>query len=367
MTKISPRCRYNKSAQLWMMRDTRNVDFLATSRASESSLLLGTHLWKVHNDSTKCTSEDENTYLANLTLHACSSENFACNNAFCIPMEKRCDGIEDCRDTSDERDCRKLIMREGYKKELAPAPKGGENVEVNFSLSLLDIEPYEHSNSFLSKFCFTREWFDERLMFKHLKLESEGEINALLPEEKGAIWYPYALFYNIKSREYIETTDVPDLLEVIPHNASTKLAVNNMHIFNGSENALSFKRERSVEWNCEYAYHWYPFDKQVCQIQIVSKFSKTNLHPANLQYNHNISLDRYTLTRVRMCKSAIDEKKAIVVEITFGRPIINNLLTVFVPTMLLVIISFATRLFADEYIDMVVQVNVTVMLALATM
>ena len=140
-----------------------------------------------------------------------------------------------------------------------------------------------------------------------------------------------------------------------------------MHIFNGSENALSLTREYNVEWKAEYAYHWYPFDTQVCQMQIMSTVSKIEMRPVNLEYNHNISLDRYTLTRVRMCKSAIDEKKAIVVEITFGRPIINNLLTVFVPTMLLVIISFAPRLFADEYIDMVVQVNVTVMLALATM
>ena len=68
-----------------------------------------------------------------------------------------------------------------------------------------------------------------------------------------------------------------------------------------------------------------------------------------------------------MCKSAINDLKAIIVEVTLGRPIVNNLLTVFVPTMLLVIISFTARLFAEEYIDMVIQVNVTVMLALATM
>ena len=140
-----------------------------------------------------------------------------------------------------------------------------------------------------------------------------------------------------------------------------------MHIFSGSENALSLTRERNVQWNSEYAYLWYPFDTQVCQMQIMSKFSKTDLHPVNLQYNRNISLDRYTLTRVRMCESTINNKKAIIVEVTLGRPIVNNLLTVFVPTMLLVIISFTARLFAEEYIDMVIQVNVTVMLALATM
>ena len=50
------------------------------------------------------------------------------------------------------------------------------------------------------------------------------------------------------------------------------------------------------------------------------------------------------MTKIRMCKSKIDKLNAIVVEVTMGRPIINNLVTVFVPTMLLVIISFTARL-----------------------
>ena len=140
-----------------------------------------------------------------------------------------------------------------------------------------------------------------------------------------------------------------------------------MHTFNGSENALSLTREYNVEWKTEYAYQWYPFDTQVCQMQIMTTVSKIQIRPVNLEYNHNISLDRYTLSKIRMCNSAVNNKKAIIVEVTLGRPIVNNLLTVFVPTMLLVIISFTTRLFTEDYIDMVIQVNVTVMLALATM
>ena len=340
---------------------------MATSRASESSLLLGSHLWEVHNDSPKCTKEGRNTYLANLTIHACSVENFACDNAFCIPMGKRCDGIEDCMDDSDERYCGKLILREGYKKELAPVPQSGENVKVNFSLSLLEIEPREQTYTFTSKISFTRKWFDDRLMYKHLKPESGVEMNALLPEEQEVIWFPLLTPYNIRSQEDTKKTHVFDVLAVIPNKTSTKLAENNMHIFSGSENSLSLTKEYSIEWNCAYAYQWYPFDTQVCHMLFRSEKSSTNIHPSNLQYDRNISLDRYTLTRIRMCKSTINDKKAIIVGVTFGRPIVNNLLTVFVPTMLLVIISFTARLFAEEYIDMVIQVNVTVMLALATM
>ena len=349
------------------MRHARNDDFLAISRASEKSLLLGSNLWEVHNDSSKCTKDGKNIYLTNLTLHACSSENFACDNAFCIPMEKRCNAIEDCIDGSDEHDCRKLIIREGFNKELPPVPKSGGNVKVNFSLSLLDIEPREQSKTLASKFSFTRRWFDDRLMYKHLKLESGVDMNALLPEDRDVIWDPLLIAYNIRSIKDIEKTDVRNVLVVLPNKTSTKLALNNMHIFNGSENALSLTTEYSIEWNCEYAYHWYPFDTQICRMEIISEKSSTDIHPSSLDYDPNISLDRYTLTSIRMCKSEIKDKKAIIVEVTLGRPIVNNLLTVFVPTMLLVIISFTARRFAEEYIDMVIQVNVTVMLALATM
>ena len=68
-----------------------------------------------------------------------------------------------------------------------------------------------------------------------------------------------------------------------------------------------------------------------------------------------------------MCKSTVNKMKAIIVEVTLGRPIISNLLTVFVPTKLLIILCFTARFFVGEYIDMVIQVNLTILLVLATM
>ena len=124
--------RYNVEEQLWMMRHARKINFLATSRASETSLLLGSHLWVVHNDSLECTSEGRTSYMTNLTLHACASEQFACDNAFCIAMEKRRNAKEDCIDGSDEQNCGKLMLRQGYKKELTPIADNSQNVVVNF-------------------------------------------------------------------------------------------------------------------------------------------------------------------------------------------------------------------------------------------
>ena len=348
------------------MRHARRVDFLATSKAPERSLLLGSHVWTVHNDSEECSDQGMSIYKTKFTLHACNEEQFACKNAFCIAMENRCNAVEDCVDGSDEQDCGKLIMNPGYMKDLTPIVSSDQDVLVNFSLHIFQIEVHENSNTFMTKMSCTRNWFDRRLMYKHLKYDS-STMNMFPPKEIEAIWYPAVTINNIRSMEDVKSTNAKDVFQAIANKNFTYTAEDNMHIFKGSENALSLKREYTIEWNCEYAYHWYPFDSQVCRMEILSSKSSTELQPTLLQHNPNISLSRYTLRRIRMCKTVFEDMPGIIVELTLGRPIVNNLLTVFVPTVLLVTISFAARCFATDYIDMVIQVNLTILLVLATM
>ena len=93
----------------------------------------------------------------------------------------------------------------------------------------------------------------------------------------------------------------------------------------------------------------------------------TELQPVELDFNRDISLGRYTINSIQMCKSMVGNTEGIVVEISLGRPIVSNILTVFIPTITLMSISFISRVFVEDYVDMVVEVNLTIFLVLTTL
>ena len=68
-----------------------------------------------------------------------------------------------------------------------------------------------------------------------------------------------------------------------------------------------------------------------------------------------------------MCSAKVDDSEGIVVEISMGRPIVSNILTVLIPTITLMFVSFTLRVFVEDFVDMVVEVNLTIFLVLATM
>ena len=118
---------------------------------------------------------------------------------------------------------------------------------------------------------------------------------------------------------------------------------------------------------------WYPFDTQRCRMvmkpnDISSEFVK--LTPKSVTYSGREELKKYRVSSTRIFSEDDhnDSKKAfVIVEFVLIRRLQNIILTVFLPTLILVIISFVSTLFQTEYFDSIVGVNLTVMLVLVTM
>ena len=285
-------------------------------------------------------------------------------------METRCDGRTQCRDGSDEKDCRILEYSVGYDKLLPPVDDVAGKVEVGMSLDISNILAiHEVEESITIQFIAWMTFLDHRLTFRDL----EPSFNRLSEEEENSVWIPFVYFKNIaKNSDYI-TFPFRTMHTVVrnPTKPPVKSDItysNNVNLYNGSQHYMMEKEEITNIWICKYDMAMYPFDTQLCTMEFYTmEYSYIDLVPGNLSYEGPADLSQYFVYNYTMCSDKRGGQSGVKVIIILGRPLVGNILTVFIPTLIMILLGHLSKVYEENYIDMVVQVNLTCLLVLATL
>ena len=315
---------------MWRATHRERPEFLATSNAKRTSLLLGPHEWTVHNDSKLCSIAS--TYTTKLKLTGCSEEDFTCGNGSCVHMTQRCDGKIDCSDESDEAECKAFVQSIGYNRFAAPPPlPNDQQLDLHLAISIQEIVEISEKEGFLRcKSIQTRKWIDQKVTFQNL--QNNSKLNIIHPEDRSLLWKPWTIFNNIEDRSKYTATDTEPLWKVIPNsNHSFELADNsflhNTHLFDGASNMISYENAFTVEWLCDFHMEWFPFDTQSCRMEFYQHEDDVRLVPEDVKYSGG-ELPQHILRNITMCSTMIDGKQGVIVEIILGRPIFSSFVTV---------------------------------------
>ena len=68
-----------------------------------------------------------------------------------------------------------------------------------------------------------------------------------------------------------------------------------------------------------------------------------------------------------ICPLKIKGKSGVTVEVILGRPLLGTFLSVFLPTCILLVLSHVVGVFGMDHMEMVIEVNLTLLLVLATL
>ena len=251
---------------------------------------------------------------------------------------------------------------------------GKSKLDVNMSVSVVNILQIDVVGGFFrTRFFLERHWFDSRLSYRNLN--ADNRLNLISPEEAGSIWFPKISFLNMASSEdsseftwnyqYNIERNIENHFE--PMDVTT---VENAYVYSGSENRHFISREFTTLWLCQFDMRWYPFDTQECKMQF-KNLNKASyfaaLNRVNLSYVGPKDLTEYVVKSYRMCDTSFGPYAGIEVRILLGRPLIGNILTVFIPCIILLLICHLVNVFEENYLDMVIGVNLTALLVLATL
>ena len=190
-----------------------------------------------------------------------------------MSMDSRCNGKAECLDGSDETDCTKIKTFAGYNKFLVPPPKHGEDT-LDFKMAVIidDIITIDETNGYFKvKITLIRNWFNPLLQYKNLKRTAID--NVMVKEDIDSMWMPWTVLDNIEAGEDYKLTDLKRLINIIPHpefkfvhddQSNIRLTM----LFKGSENAINYELQITVNFICNYDMRWYPFDTQICTMRL---------------------------------------------------------------------------------------------------
>ena len=137
-------------------------------------------------------------------------------------------------------------------------------VYVNISMAVMDIFSIQEVDLvFVLKFRLLMEWYDDRLTYHNLKVERSA--NLLTKEEIDKLWIPFVVFGNTENNDATKGDDDTEVTitregDFIP---SLPDRIEEINIFTGGDNRITFQQVYSKTFKCEYQLQLYPFDTQV--------------------------------------------------------------------------------------------------------
>ena len=92
-------------------------------------------------------------------------------------MEERCDQVTQCRDESDEDNCKLIVFKDNYNNKVPPFTVNPEGkslvpVKVKVSTSLMNVLAIsEFSHTIDLKLGITLKWYENRVHYHNLKMK----------------------------------------------------------------------------------------------------------------------------------------------------------------------------------------------------
>ena len=230
-----------------------------------------------------------------------------------------------------------------------------------FSCDIMVVQDIQEVAQYLKlKFRLSLNWRDARVSFYNIK--SEEVLNSLPLEEQLMLWTPTIVFWNTEKQ--LKSINDENSFASIRRNANgtiiDRTVDEDIEVYSGKENEITFSRVYSIKFDCEYQMAWYPFDIQTCSMEMVFDGVLDNyadLLAGKLHFSGERELTQYYVRSFQIKQDLIQNSAAVIVSVTLGRRLLGTFLTIIFPTILLNVIGYATNFFKEFFFEVQCHLN----------
>ncbi|XP_068246228.1 uncharacterized protein [Palaemon carinicauda] len=306
-----------------------------------------------------------------LLLTACRSDQYTCNDGTCTQKMQRCDLAVNCPDKSDETNCSAVVIPDDYIREVPPARLESEPARIFLFITIMSIQPIDTLRMKMTLDAnVTLMWRDNRLDM--LSLNYAETLNVVRRGEQ--IWQPDFLFEDYTGSEADTILRWQTFVAVMQSGPlpDDVTRVREDEIYPGSNNSLKLTQTFNVKVSCQMNFVKYPFDTQRCHFKIRMKYFTQDLVAFNtssdvVQFLGAKNLGEYKVESLTMVDSDWYNYSGRKIIISMDNLSGFHISSTYIPTFLMVVISYSTLYFNLEDFNDRIMVSLTALLVLATL
>ena len=280
-------------------------------------------------------------------------------------MIKRCDDKFDCQDKSDEKYCQKVVLdAENYNNAIPPYISGS-NVGINVSIYLSSVDHIILPSTFEIKFLLELTWKDYRIQFQNLQ-----NVNIINDKESQSIWIPPLVFTNSKDNGILANDEktIISILKMSEPKFNNYKELRNAAIFEGRDTLIKYTREYQMKMICNYELQFYPFDHQICTIDVEIPTllqDYIDIYPQNTNNLGVSKLNQFLITKTEIQSSK--NYSLVQCRIFLHRIPWYHIATTYMPIVLVLFLALITLWIDQSHFDAIIMVSLTCMLVMYTL
>ncbi|XP_045118960.1 uncharacterized protein LOC123508957 isoform X2 [Portunus trituberculatus] len=358
--------RWAAASRAWMLVQLSDNSTLATTESVVvASYPVGKHRWKLGEE---LCGKAAGAFIT-LSLSPCDDSQFMCDSGHCIPRDQRCNLLYECADGSDEHHCSKVEVEGEYLKQLSPVGPGGAALLLLAALKLTRVANVDEINMAVNlDFELSLEWAENRAKLRHLSAHAEP--TTISKEDAAKLWQPD---YHLTNLQGGKATLLAATLAATSANNATLPSFNNLNtdvFYPGAANTVLLMHQYTADVICYFTFWFYPLDVQRCYINVSLPGAHRDrvlfsLDGATMQYTGVKDLALYTVVNAEV--SPHSTAHLIMFQVDLQRRPGAVVLSTFLPSLLVLVVSWATLFVRQEAINARAIMSLTSLLVLFTL